>query len=279
MPAGIYYSIIEYNNPLYLNILRLPFIVAFIIAKTSNYHILSIKKPFFKEEYIKNILNLSNDPIKTLEILEKEARDSSILKYYKHLDLYSFINLIISEESFHLDMVMKWFPEIENLLIKELFPVGYFKVFFGILNNEEKERIIYTIKKSSEIVEYFGFSSLLYGNIIMVEHIANRPRAAYNPGPDLIKLARKAAYTKNYNHSSIKSFIHELGHRAMEMGFIDRNACEIKYNKIIKENDIQWIPSKYSLKNYKEWFSEVFSYGLINDNKLYKEFIIKITKE
>jgi len=40
-----------------------------------------------------------------------------------------------------------------------------------------------------------------------------------------------------------------------------------------KDKPPEWIPSTYSMKNYGEWFSEIFADALINNNKLYKDFV------
>ena len=275
MVAGRYYRIINGHSPLYLNLLSLPSTVAFVIAKTGKYHILGLKKPFLEEGYVEAVVGLYQDSIKALNYLAEEAEKRKISRYYKHLDLHTFTQLTLSEESFHLEMIENWFPEIETILSKESFPVCQFKVFFGILHGAEKKRITYTIEKSSEIVESFGLSSLLYGKIIMTDHLMGRHCAVYNPGSDLIRLARKTAYTKNYNHSSINSLVHELGHRALEIKFVDEYLCETKYNEVIKNDLKQWIPSPYS-RNHKEWFPEIFSHGLVKGNELYKKFIREV---
>lgn len=45
-----------------------------------------------------------------------------------------------------------------------------------------------------------------------------------------------------------------------------------------EDKQLEWIPSTYSTTNYSEWLSEIFSYGLVDNNKLYKEYIKSILK-
>ena len=113
-----------------------------------------------------------------------------------------------------------------------------------------------------------------------------RPPASYNPRSDLIKLARKTTYTKNYKGISIKNMLHELGHRAFNQEFVNSSEVKNKYKEIKSKQKTEqawipsrsWIPSKYSLTNEKEWFAEVFAYGLFQNINRYKEFIKKIWK-
>lgn len=63
----------------------------------------------------------------------------------------------------------------------------------------------------------------------------------------------------------------------------DKGIGAFKYMEKVKGKENvdteEWIPSDYSIKkNEEEWFCEIFAFGLIDNNKMYKDFIKKVIK-
>lgn len=168
------------------------------------------------------------------------------------------------------------FPEIISIIDRDSVSINNFKVFFCNLKNSYINRIKYIINKCSKIIHNNSFTELLYGRIIVCKHLIGRPRACYSIDSDSVKFAEKIAYNKNYKSFSIKSMLHELGHRAYFKDFISREKCKVFYNIVKEKNNKQYLPSKYCLKNDKEWFAEIFSYGYLYNNSIYKDFVNSI---
>lgn len=277
MSAAKYYEVLGSKpNVLYINTFSNGLVIFIIMKIKDKYFILHFKKnKIFTRDYIASLL-LNKSAEETIKYLINQARFSKLLKYFKEVDLRSFTLQLISEESFHLKFIKTWFPEIIDIINQESENIDNFKVFFGNFSELVRSRARYFITKAAKLVRDNNLLELLYGHIFMVKHIAMRPPASYNSEEDLIKIAWKTTYTKNYKEASVKNVLHELGHRALSQEFINQEAIKKQYIKIKKEQNTKWIPSKYSLKDEKEWFSEIFAYGILQNNLEYKELIRKV---
>ena len=276
MTANKYYKQVKtHSGNIYLNLIN-PFKACHLLLRVNEqqYGLICFKKPFFEEEKISTYF-ANHSVLTALQLVINKAKDTNCLFSIELLDLNTFTTTIFSRESFHLGIVDAWFTEVGDCFNSKLQKVCNFNVFFGCLNDDTSERLRHILKKVGELItaRFNLFSDLLYGTIIAVENLPKRTRATYAPYLDIIRVSRKITYTKNYRSTSVRSILHELGHRALEKGYLDLKACirTFEHNEKVLTNT--WFPTKYSLTTVKEWVAEIFCEAIFNNNELYKDFL------
>jgi len=289
--AGRYYNKVgKGKDILYLNALS-PSQVVYIISKNNNtYNIVSLKKnTLFGGDYIEDFLKEVKSADKVMNTVVSKAKKNGVLKFFKkNLSLDELLSIVVNKESFHENVLYKWFPEIRKKQKEKVVKIGNFDVLLGDLPKDYLPSIQFTLDKSTKMLKDINLSKIAYGDVILVDKLPGKTSAIYSQDTDIIKMLKDTVFIKNWQQP-VHDMLHELAHRAYRKNYVDKKTIDDKYMEVYsgwKKDDIElqkWVPSLFSVqKNNKswatEWFSELVAYALLDRNKMYKDFIKEVIK-
>jgi len=211
-----------------------------IVEDGNKYHIIGLKRnkdirmAAVHLALLKNRGNVS----KAVILLVDEIENKKLLKYYKDLSPKNAANHLILKESFDPTYLGKYFPDLvkyikdDDEISDTVHKIGKFKVRYeSKLKDSEIKNIVDFILTGSKIIKNAGLEKTLYGKVLIVDKLTGKRVADYSVNDDYIRIARSAKKNRNM----LGSFIHELGHRLLEKGYVDTSDLQKDFTeKVIK---------------------------------------------
>lgn len=178
-------------------------------------------------EYSHLIEKETGDVMKDIAMVSREIKK---LKYYEKVDAVKAAKILTLKESIPTSYLKKYLPDLplegEGLTEK----VGPFQVSFDHENDQERKSIEDLINRTIKAVEAGGFSKFLYGHIYVVDKLKGRTIADYSHASDSIRISHKARLSQD----SLRTMIHEIGHRIYLYGGVDTYKVRSKYMEAMK---------------------------------------------